>query len=781
MFLSSDPATKAPDGHDSDCDDGIEEQHSLTTRHPRPRSQERRPTSGSSLTQAYQNNIPSGWLEEQVHPGSPEADPSRSAAVKQEVIQDTAEVPQQPQQETRSNAFPSLGRETRDPFDTQNLPPHLATLSESMTRYQHKLNAIHNALMSPRRQPSYNSDFYQALPHGLPFLPSPTQDPWRSDSNHGVPFEDHNTATAGEAMRTGAYVDREDDQRFESKHPLEDLQGYSTNDPGAQDSFRLPSPLEHSPPAIKTDRAGSAETEKAIGEHSPDYTQHENTPNLLVGAGEYPTDNASPHETDICQFRECAFHGTLRQAQPDLSRERHSLAQEQVRATSDVDEQPPISAQDQVLDRDLVTAADGNFTVPRNLSWGINSDSIRRFEAEVLRKRPDMTQQERNEALLMFHIREQARQSVNGGREPGLEPGNSQVTSWPSSEMPGAQTSVPTCSCSKGALCTCSSGSCRCGTDGPGPAVSPISRKATSTSSGPSKAAVPGSPLRPLSNKTDDHQTGQRLISRPDTPRPLPESGPSTPFSLQALRHSIRQSVEPELPHPNWQRESTPGYEDRSATPSPLSRQGVDVNADVDMPDAPDGLAQVTLGRQASLPPSMPHPGRSRSQSPDKPATPIRNPNPLPPVPPIPGSGSPLKQPKRADRRKSAAAAAVQGAKVDKRSVTATATARLGASKPKSRNVTRKATASVGRLVEQAKAEKMDKAAAAAAGDRDCDAEKTKPTAGSKVAAAVEKIEQQVRDREQEETGKNVILKQKDGTPVRRSQRANKGTRMSLD
>ena len=100
-----------------------------------------------------------------------------------------------------------------------------------------------------------------------------------------------------------------------------------------------------------------------------------------------------------------------------------------------------------------------------------------------------------------------------------------------------------------------------------------------------------------------------------------------------------------------------------------------------------------------------------------------------------------MKQPKRDARRK----AAVQGAKVDKRSVTGSP------AKSKSRNVTRKAatgrkpTASVGKLVEQAK---------------------KKETAVGKVKEAVEKIEKQVKKQEEEKEEK-----QRDGTPVRRSAR----------
>lgn len=130
-----------------------------------------------------------------------------------------------------------------------------------------------------------------------------------------------------------------------------------------------------------------------------------------------------------------------------------------------------------------------------------------------------------------------------------------------------------------------------------------------------------------------------------------------------------------------------------------------------------------------------------------------------PNVPPIPDNIGPLKQPKRGERRKSA----VQGAKVEKRSVTGTTKP-----KPKSRNVTRKPTASVGKLVEQAK--KINKATDGA--DEDHEMDGNKPKVAGKVAAAVNKIEKQVKQQAEEKN-----LKQKDGNPVRRSQRVKQAAR----
>ncbi|KIW90253.1 uncharacterized protein Z519_08897 [Cladophialophora bantiana CBS 173.52] len=240
--------------------------------------------------------------------------------------------------------------------------------------------------------------------------------------------------------------------------------------------------------------------------------------------------------------------------------------------------------------------------------------------------------------------------------------------------------------------------------------------------------------------------------SRPDTPRPPAGSTPSTPYAADVLQDYVQQSielgllppnqeyirpsVEPELPPRNRARESTPAHVVRSSTPSPFSRRGTDV--DVRMRDASGTILPGDLGRELSLPPPTSQPVSVVSYRPAvsrvKPA-----------LPPIPDSGSPINQPKRGERRKSA----VQGSKVEKRSVTGST------SKPKSRNVTRKSTASVGKLVDKAK--KKTKDAAENAGGQG------QPTAtskdGGKVAAAVAKIEQQVKQQDEEKHPK-----QKDGT-----------------
>ncbi|OQV04772.1 hypothetical protein CLAIMM_09606 [Cladophialophora immunda] len=269
--------------------------------------------------------------------------------------------------------------------------------------------------------------------------------------------------------------------------------------------------------------------------------------------------------------------------------------------------------------------------------------------------------------------------------------------------------------------------------------------------------------------------------SRPDTPRPPADSTPSTPYAADVLQdyvqqsiepglqppsqEHIRQSVEPELPPPDWARESTPAYVDRSFTPSPFSRR----DTDVEMRDASPTLLPGDFGRELSLPPptSQPDPSLIGDYLAVRPVKPI--------PPPIPDGGSAIKQPKRGERRKSA----VHGSKVEKRSATGSV------AKPKSRNVTRKPTASVGKLVDKAKKKSKEAAAETAEGreeqsqgpGRGSQPATTTAAAehGGKVAAAVAKIERQVKQQDQEKT-----LTQKDGTAVRRSRRANKGVRTSF-
>ncbi|KEF58245.1 uncharacterized protein A1O9_06171, partial [Exophiala aquamarina CBS 119918] len=245
--------------------------------------------------------------------------------------------------------------------------------------------------------------------------------------------------------------------------------------------------------------------------------------------------------------------------------------------------------------------------------------------------------------------------------------------------------------------------------------------------------------------------------SRPDTPHLYPDTAPSTPYTSEIRPEyierdtefeSIRQSVEPEMLLANWQRQSTPAHQDRSLTPSPISRRG-----DVDMLDSPLGRGEVPL---------MSPPITSVGTNTGRPISPTR-----PPIPPMPTGLSPFKVAKRDERHKSG----VQGSKVDKRSVTGLPT--KAKARSKSRSITKKLNSNrqphptVGELVggEQSTMEISDNAAV------------TEPALFplGRVGAEVANIEAQISQREEKDT------KQKDGTPVRRSQRKNKGVRNSSE
>jgi hypothetical protein len=113
----------------------------------------------------------------------------------------------------------------------------------------------------------------------------------------------------------------------------------------------------------------------------------------------------------------------------------------------------------------------------------------------------------------------------------------------------------------------------------------------------------------------------------------------------------IRRSVEPEIPRRQMHRESTPAYENRSPSPSPIDRR-----EDIEMIDAPSATTLPPLGPRLSLPqPSIPAPETTKTT-------------------------------KRGGRRKSA----VQGSKVEKTSTT------------KSRVVSRTVTTAVKNAAENA-------------------------------------------------------------------------------
>jgi hypothetical protein len=255
-------------------------------------------------------------------------------------------------------------------------------------------------------------------------------------------------------------------------------------------------------------------------------------------------------------------------------------------------------------------------------------------------------------------------------------------------------------------------------------------------------------------------------VSRPDTPRPQGDS----------YEYGIRESVEPELPTPISHRETTPAYEDRSGTPSPISHQ---TPSDTSMHDAtptqlpaPGAFTRAgpdAFEREGSVLPDAPPVERTLGSPPDSPiysamppvpAIPAqhlnsyeRQRNDVPaqsvedpvsqysqiPVPPMPTSPTLKPRKQRATSTSNAAArrntkSAVHGSKISK-------------AQPKQRSVTRKAT-------------------------------------GKKVQTAVDKIEDSVRKAEQEAevekqrvsssgSAKNwaVESNQKDGSPPRRSAR----------
>ena len=238
-------------------------------------------------------------------------------------------------------------------------------------------------------------------------------------------------------------------------------------------------------------------------------------------------------------------------------------------------------------------------------------------------------------------------------------------------------------------------------------------------------------------------------ISRPDTPRPTFGTTPNTPYASDINHDSVQQSVEAELPPAQWHRESTPAYEDRSFTPSPISRRG-----DVEMRDASSNQGRSTLQQ---TPPSTSAGPRQhgRSMSPAK-----------PPLPPIPSSFGQLKQPKRNDKIKPG----TQGSKTEKRSVTGSPTKTSGVSK--SRNITRKPTSI--RPPPEAIERALNQGTDTGEGSR---IQEGIHTGGRKVSDMVSEIEAREKERNEQEV--ESVARQRDGTPVRRSSRPNKGVRSS--
>lgn len=436
-------------------------------------------------------------------------------------------------------------------------------------------------------------------------------------------------------------------------------------------------------------------------------------------------------------------------------------------------------------------------------NWIIKSSSppipwkiVQRFDTELPSKLQNVTREERETAIREFY-----RGSHSDKSHQGHEIASSKM---PDADIGSSQANeVTTCSCSTGGTCTCTPDTCRCAglTNKTTPPNMPVqaaqltNNESCSCTCGGTCQCDPGycqcgPSSNPLSTGTirdgksvavseESCHTPRRHISvselvgvlghktldpkivpcydyqpqippsRPDTPRPAPDSCPSTPYASEIRPNPfdrrldgnfVRQSVEPEAPITNWQRESTPAYEDRSLTPSPVSRRG-----DIDMLDSP-----YNQGSVPALPPvDLSTIGTSRSISP-----------PRPPLPPIPATLSALKVAKRDERHKSG----VQGSKIDKRSVTSSPT--KAHARSKSRSITKKINAI---RQPQPTVEDLTEQRHGLGGSQN------PGVANGRVAAAVAVIEAQV-NRQQEDQN----AKQKDGTPVRRSQRRNKGVRTSL-
>lgn len=363
--------------------------------------------------------------------------------------------------------------------------------------------------------------------------------------------------------------------------------------------------------------------------------------------------------------------------------------------------------------------------------------------------------------------------SSNAGiRIPGLEP-------FKEYEPPAMlQSTVPNegCTCQCGRSCQCPAGNCQCdkaddsgfpynpsqglvsapnardlwsnaattGTSSPasdprepearGSAFPQIARALTaSTVFSPCDAPTPAPGFRsPLPSPQRDYASVATESLRPDTPRPVGDS----------YEHGVRASVEPERMVPARYRESTPAYEDRSLTPSPMSKASP---ADVEMQDStPTGPGQ-RYDREASVLPDAP--GEYPNSPPGSPGMNVVPSKALPgargyrdgtgeayPFPPPPIPVSPTLRPRKQRAASSSASPAkrntksgVQGSKIAK-------------SQPKARSVTRKVTTKIVK------------------GKRE--------VTGPKVRQAVDSIEERARG-----FNETFVVLQRDGTPPRRSER----------
>lgn len=355
--------------------------------------------------------------------------------------------------------------------------------------------------------------------------------------------------------------------------------------------------------------------------------------------------------------------------------------------------------------------------------WAIKSTlpplpwkTVQSFRKEVAAKGQRMTLQRRKDAILEFYAWEQRREAeALKGTTPKAERRRDQHGQNPS--LASSSLNAPKCQCLAD-VCICDQGqeqlvATDLATLSPSHEIAP-----TCFESG---SGVP--------------------TSRPDTPRPPLDSKITTPYASDVNHSSIRQSVEPELPSAEWYRESTPAYEDRSQSPSPISIQG-----DVQMLD-------TSLGNgPGSSPAPVPLRDAGSSSARNETVTPRQPQNVT-----TTRLSSPLKQPKRNDRIKYA----VQGSKVEKRSVTG--------SPSKGRNVTRRAT---NLRPPPAAVERIDKVKTQL--EKDMEVQEAPKPGTERVSGMVADIEAR-ESKDQTEDG----TRQRDGTPVRRSSRANKGIRSS--
>jgi hypothetical protein len=381
-----------------------------------------------------------------------------------------------------------------------------------------------------------------------------------------------------------------------------------------------------------------------------------------------------------------------------------------------------------------------------------------------------------------------------GIRIPGLEPFEEdeavraqKASHQPSKEAPNISSTV--CNCQCGQSCQCPAGRCRCapimsdknqmdhvnithsrhsyhsigrGSADPDPrdiwsdaATAGMSSPATdprepeaqgntfpqiartltsSTILSPTDAPTPAPGFRsPLPSPKREAKSISIGISRPDTPRPQGDT----------YEHGIRQSVEPEHAPPVSYRESTPAYENRSLSPSPISYTDA---SDVEMHDITPTRNESVHTRETSVLPDAPgQEPLSPPGSPDINVAPSRaldNERQVWAIPPPPVPMSPTLKPRK---QRATSGSASPGKRNTKSGVQGS---KIAKPQPKARNMTRKVTTK------------------GTKGKRD--------VTGARVKQAVDAIEETIkRDAEEAQRGlsREYEVLQRDGTPPRRSAR----------